>query len=92
MFIVDMQEETVIGTTPFRVKRFTWRRLNTKVSSGATQKYLQKSEENLARHRLKEKVRKLHLRHQSKRKFQKKLYKLDRQSKGMMVNAKKNCR
>jgi hypothetical protein len=50
LFVVDFQEESLVGTAPFRIKRFAARRLNTKVSSGATQKYLRKMEEQLARH------------------------------------------
>jgi hypothetical protein len=41
MFVIDLQEDAKIGTAPFRVKQFTSCRLNTKVSSIATQKYLQ---------------------------------------------------
>jgi hypothetical protein len=51
-FVVDIQEGSLIGEAPFRIKRFTTRRLNTKVSSGATKKYLEKLEDGLARHRL----------------------------------------
>jgi hypothetical protein len=36
MFVVDLQEDTITGITPFRVKQFTSHRLNTKASSGAT--------------------------------------------------------
>ncbi len=38
LFVVDFQEESLVGTAPFRIKRFASRRLNTKASSGATQK------------------------------------------------------
>jgi hypothetical protein len=50
MFVIDMQEETVLEIAPFRIKRFTSHRLNTKVSSSATQQYLQGLEEGLTRH------------------------------------------
>ncbi len=33
MFVIDMQEETVLGIAPFRIKRFMPPRLNIKVSS-----------------------------------------------------------
>jgi hypothetical protein len=36
LFVVDFQERSLTGEAPFRIKRFTSRRLNTKVSSGAT--------------------------------------------------------
>jgi hypothetical protein len=69
MFVIDMQEETVLGIAPFRIKRFMSHRLNTKVTSGATQKYLQGVEEGLARHQLIEKIGNLHMQCWSKKKF-----------------------
>jgi hypothetical protein len=47
MFVIDVQEETIPGTAPLRVKRFALHRLNTKVSSSTTKKYLTKLEEGL---------------------------------------------
>jgi hypothetical protein len=41
LFVVNFQEASLIGEAPHRIKRFSSRRLNTKVSSGATQQYLQ---------------------------------------------------
>jgi hypothetical protein len=41
LFVVDFQETSLIGEAPHWIKRFSSRRLNTKVSSGATQGYLQ---------------------------------------------------
>jgi hypothetical protein len=64
IFVVEFQEDTITGTALFRVKQFTSRRLNTKVSSGATQKYLQKFKESLACHRMIEKLGKIHLKYQ----------------------------
>jgi hypothetical protein len=52
LFVVDFQEAILIGEAPHRIKHFTSRRLNTKVSSGATQQYLCCLEGNLACHRL----------------------------------------
>ena len=60
LFVVDIQEESLVGTAPFRVKRFASRRLNTKASSGATQKYLRRLEEQLSRHHLIERLGRLH--------------------------------
>jgi hypothetical protein len=40
LFVVDFQEASLIGEAPYRIKRFTSYRLNTKVSSGATQRYI----------------------------------------------------
>jgi hypothetical protein len=77
MFVIDLQEETVLGIAPFRIKRFTSRRLNTKVSNDATQKYLQGVEEGLACHQLIEKIGNLHMQCWSKKKFQRELNKLD---------------
>jgi hypothetical protein len=92
MFVIDVQEETILRTAPFRVKRFALCRLNTKVSNGATQKYLTKLEEGLSRHRLIEKINKLHMQYKSEKKLQNELNKLDRQSKDMMINAERKCR
>ena len=69
LFVVDFQEESLVGTAPFRIKRFASRRLNTKVSNGATQKYLQRLEENLSRHRLIARLGHLHMTHKSCRAF-----------------------
>jgi hypothetical protein len=68
MFVIDVQEETILGTVLFRDKRFTSRRLNTKVSNGATQKYLTKLDKGLLQHRLIEKIGKLHMQCKSKKK------------------------
>jgi hypothetical protein len=38
LFVVDFQEGSLIGEAPFQIKRFTSQRLNTKMSSSATQK------------------------------------------------------
>ncbi len=92
MFVIDVKEETILRTAPFRVKRFASRRLNTKVSNGATKKYLTKLEEGLSQHRLIEKICKLHMQCKSKRKSQNELNKLDWQSKDMIINAERKCR
>ncbi len=92
MLVVNFQADTVIGKAPFKVKPFTSCQLNTKVSSGATQKYLQKFEENLSRHRMIKKLGVIHLRYKSKKRFQREINKLDKQSKDMMTNAEKKCR
>ncbi len=47
MFIVDFQEASIVDTTPFRVQRYSSRRLNTKISSGATKKYVERLENNI---------------------------------------------
>ena len=60
LFVVDFQEESLVGTAPFRVKHFASRRLNTKASSGATQKYLRRLEEQLSHHCLIERLGRLH--------------------------------
>ncbi len=92
MFVVDFQEESLIGKAPFQVKRFTFRRLNTKVLSGAVRNYLSQLEKNLSHHRLIELIGELHTKHKSRRKFQRGLNKLDKQSKDLMINAEKKCR
>ncbi len=90
-FMVDFQERSLIGEVPFRVKRFTTRRLNTKVSSGAARKYLEKLEDGLDRHRLIERLGQLHITHKSKRAFRRGLNKLDKQSKDIMLNTERKC-
>jgi cation transport regulator ChaC len=52
MFIVDIQESSIVGTSPIKVQRYAARRLNTKVSSGATKKYVERLEKNLLKRRL----------------------------------------
>jgi hypothetical protein len=86
LFVVDFQEESLVGTAPFAS-----RRLNTKASSGATQKYLRHLEEQLSRHRLIERLGQLHTTCTSRRSFQRGLDKLDRQSREIMLNAEKKC-
>jgi hypothetical protein len=44
LFVVDFQEARLIGNAPHRIKQFTSGCLNTKVSSGATQRYLRQLE------------------------------------------------
>jgi hypothetical protein len=82
----------LIGKAPFRVKCFTSRRLNTKVSSGVVRNYLSQLEKNLEHHQLIECIGELHTKHKSRRKFQQGLNKLDKQSKDLMINVKKKCR
>jgi hypothetical protein len=48
LFVVDFQEESLIGASSFCIKQFTSRRLNTKVSNGATRNYIASIEDNLA--------------------------------------------
>jgi hypothetical protein len=50
LFVVDFQEESLIGKAPFQVMHFTSCRLNTKVSSRAVRKYLSQLEKNLEHH------------------------------------------
>jgi hypothetical protein len=47
LFVLDFQEGSLIGEAPFRIKWFTSRQLNTKVTSGATQKYLSRLDNSL---------------------------------------------
>ncbi len=91
VFVVDFQERSLIGKAPFRIKWFTTRWLNTKVSSGATKKYLSRLEDGLDPHRLIERLGQLHTTHKSKRALRKGLNKLDKQSKDIMLNAEKKC-
>jgi hypothetical protein len=91
LFVVDFQEASLIGKAPHRIKRFTSQHLNTKVSSGATQRYLRFLEGNLARHCLIEWLGQLHTTYRLKRAFWQGLNKLDKLSKDLMVNAEKKC-
>jgi hypothetical protein len=92
MFVIDFQEASLVGTEQFRVQQFAARRLNTKVSSGATRKYIKRLEENLSRHCLTEKLGTLHIRYKQKQHFQRALNKLNQQSKELMINTEKKCR
>jgi hypothetical protein len=91
MFVIDFQEASLVGMEPFCVQRYAARRLNTKVSSGATRKYVKRLEENIAQHRLIEKLGNLHLRYKRKKHFQRALNKLNQQSRDLMLNAEKKC-
>ncbi len=92
MFVIDFQEESLVGIEPFKVQRFVARRLNTKVSSGATKKYVERFENSILRHRLLERLATLKEKYKSKRKLQEALNKLDRQTRELMVDAEKRCR
>jgi hypothetical protein len=92
MFVIDFQEASLVGTEPFCVQQYAARRLNTKVSSRATRKYVERLEENIARHCLIEKLGNLHLCYKQKKHFLRALNKLDRQSRDLMLNAEKKCR
>jgi hypothetical protein len=48
MFVIDFQEQSLIGKTPSRVKQFSFRRLNLNVLAAAPQKYISLLEDNLA--------------------------------------------
>jgi hypothetical protein len=52
MFVIDFQESSIVGLAPFQVQRYSLWHLNTKVSSGAMQKYINRLEENISRHHL----------------------------------------
>jgi hypothetical protein len=92
MFIVDIQESSIIDTSPFKVQRYAARRLNTKVSSGATKNYVERLERNISTHRLIEKLETLRTRgHNKQSTFQRELNKIDWQSKELMLNAEKKC-
>ncbi len=59
MFVIDFQEASIVGKEPPHIQHFSVRRLNTQASSGATKKYVEHLEANIARHRLIEKLRDL---------------------------------
>jgi hypothetical protein len=68
MFIVDFQESSLVGTTPFRVQCAISQRLNTKVASSATRNYVERLEKNISKHHLIENLGDLHIRY-TKRKI-----------------------
>jgi hypothetical protein len=88
MFVIDIQEASLVGTEPFCVQRYFARQLNKKVLSGATKKRL---EENISRHRLIKKLGNLHRCHKRRKSFQCALNKLNKQSRNLMLNAEKKC-
>jgi hypothetical protein len=92
LFVVNFQEASLIGEAPHRIKRFSSCCLNTKVSSGATQRYLHRLKTNLERHRLIERLGMLHTTCKSKQAFRRGLNKLDKLSKDLMLNAERKCR
>jgi hypothetical protein len=56
MFIINFQKSSMVGSALFQVQHFSSRRLNTKVLIGMMQKYINRLEENIFRHRLIEKL------------------------------------
>ncbi len=92
MFVVDFQKESLIGKASYCIKCFTSCCLTTMVSSRATQQYLSRLEEKLARHCLIECPGQLHTTHRSKKAFWWGLNKIGRQIKDLMINAKKKYR
>jgi hypothetical protein len=56
VFVINFQESSMVGLAPFQVQCYSSQRLNTKVLSGTTQKYIDRLEENLSRHGLIEKL------------------------------------
>ena len=92
LFVLDMQASSLIGEEPLKVQRFTSRRLNNKASSGATRNYVTRLEASLSRHRLIEHMGELHKTCRSKKKFQRGMNRLDRESMALMANAKKKER
>jgi hypothetical protein len=80
LFVVNFQEASVIGEARHWIIQFTSHRLNIKASNGATQKYLHCLVANLERHKLIERLGRLHTTCKSKRAFQQGLNKLDKQS------------
>ncbi len=91
LFVVDFQEGSLIGEAPFQIKRFTSQWLNTKVSSGAIQKYLSGLENSLDCHHLIECLGQLHTTQKSKCAFCKGLKKLDKQGNATASSLGKFC-
>jgi hypothetical protein len=91
MFLINFQESSMVGLAPLQVQRYSSWRLSIKVSSGAMQKYINKFEENITRHRLIEKLGILHHLHIKRKTFQYKLNKLDKQGRDIMLNTEKKC-
>ncbi len=81
----------MIGEAPFWIKKFTTRRLNTKVSSRATKTYLEKLEDGLARHHLIERLGQLHVTHKRKRAFRRGPNRIDKQNRDIMLHAEWKC-
>jgi hypothetical protein len=92
MFVINFQESSMVGLAPFRVQLYSSQCLNTNVLCGAMQQYVNRLEENISRHCLIEKLSILHHRYAKRKTFQCKLNKLDKQSRDLMLNAKKKCR
>ncbi len=69
LFVIDMQASSLIGEELMKVQRFTSRRLNNKVSSGATRNYVARLETSIARHSIIERMGELHENCHSKKKF-----------------------
>ena len=60
LFVVDINEGSIIGQAPFRILRQTSRRLNTKVSSGATRRYIEQLEKGIIQHQIFDCLQQIH--------------------------------
>ncbi len=93
LFVVDINEGSIIGQAPFQILRQTSRRLNTKVSSGATRRYIEQLEKGLIQHRIFDCLQQIHHKFKNMgRRAQQALNKLDKQMAELMANAERKCR
>ncbi len=92
MFVVNMQEELLIGQAAFRVIRGESQQLNTKVSRAATANYVQRLAESLQRHKFLEHMGRIHAKYKKPgKKLRQALAKLDKETEQLMRNAEKKC-
>ena len=91
MFIIDFLTSSLIGTDPVRVVRPAARRLNTRLARGVD-KYVDKVEDGIIRHRLVERVQDAYLTSMTEEQLRYQLNKIDRQRKELKLHAEKKCR
>jgi hypothetical protein len=89
MFMINFQEESLVGKELVWVQQFAGRRLNTKVLSWAAEKYVKQLKESIGQHRLVKRLLSLYTRYKH---IQRALNKLDRQSRELMIHVEKKCR
>ena len=93
MFVVNMQEELLIGQAAFRVIWGESRQLNTKVSRATTTNYVQRLKESLQRHKILEQMGRIHAKYKKPgKKLRQALAKLNKETEQLMRNTEKKCR
>jgi hypothetical protein len=91
MFVIDFQESSTVCSASFQVQHYSSWHLNTNVLSGATQNTTIDWKRIFPGTACLKKLGILHHCHVKRKTFQRKLNKLDKQSRDLILNAEKKC-